>query len=200
MMGSVASGIAADRPVPACVSDFASWMAAEQRRIFLLCHRLLQDPDEASSATQDVFLKAYRALGKSESDQPEEPARWLARIAVNTCLDRLRSKRWQIWRRRGSPEHHEETLVSLQPSAEDRVFADQIQVRLGRAMEKLSLRQRAVFTLKHYEDRSLEEIAAILDLDVGSVKSHMFRATSKLRNELRDLYLGKNDDGKSLDR
>jgi len=57
-------------------------------------------------------------------------------------------------------------------------------------MERLSARQRAVFTLRHYEDKSLEEIGLVLGLDVGTVKAHMFRAVSKLRVELRDLYEG----------
>ena len=55
-------------------------------------------------------------------------------------------------------------------------------------MERLSTRQRAVFTLRHYEDMSLEEIGQILGLEVGTVKAHMFRAVGKLREELRDLY------------
>ena len=49
-------------------------------------------------------------------------------------------------------------------------------------------RQRVVFALRHYEDKSLEEIGQILGLDIGTVKAHMFRAVAKLRDELRDLY------------
>ena len=63
-------------------------------------------------------------------------------------------------------------------------------LRLARALDRLSARQRAVFTLRHYQDLSLEEISVTLDLDVGTVKAHMFRAVSKLREELRDLYGG----------
>ena len=69
-------------------------------------------------------------------------------------------------------------------------FAAQISARLEMALGRLSARQRAVFTLRHYEGRSLEEIATLLGLDVGTVKAHMFRAVSKLREELRDLYEG----------
>ena len=53
------------------LSDFGSWMASEQKRIYLLCRRMLQDSEEADSATQDVFLKAYKALGKSSGDPGE---------------------------------------------------------------------------------------------------------------------------------
>ena len=61
-------------------------------------------------------------------------------------------------------------------------------MRISRAMKRLSLRQRAAFTLRHYEDHSLAEIAEIMNLDVGTVKVHLFRATEKLREELHDLY------------
>jgi RNA polymerase sigma-70 factor (ECF subfamily) len=177
---------------PALVRDFGPWMIGEQRRIYSLCQRFLQDRDEADSATQDVFLKAFQAL-KRGGTELEDPARWLTRIAVNTCLDRLRSRKWQFWRRRPSSED-EQTILSMaastSPEAEDRYFAGQIGERLTVALERLSPRQRAVFTLRHFEDLSLEEIGDMLGLDVGTVKAHMFRALAKLREDLRDLYGG----------
>jgi RNA polymerase sigma-70 factor (ECF subfamily) len=174
-------------------SDFSIWMNSEQRRVYSICLRLLQDTDEANSATQDVFFKAHQALKKTEAREVEDPARWLTRIAVNTCLDRLRSRKWQFWRKRPSSTDESSILrraASARPEAEDRYFANQIRTRLDAAMERLSARQRAVFMLRHYEDLSLEEISGVLNLDVGTVKAHMFRAVSKLRAELRDLYGG----------
>jgi RNA polymerase sigma-70 factor (ECF subfamily) len=191
MMGVMAGQLIASARIEAHPRDFAAWMKAEQKRVFLLCNRLLGDRDEADTATQEVFLKAYRALRRPGARELEEPAKWLTRVAVNTCLDRLRSKRWRFWRRRPHPDD-EKTILALAPSstpsAEDELFAKEIAGRLAAALEKLSLRQRAVFTLRHYEDRSLEEIAAILKLDVGTVKAHMARAVAKLRLELKDLY------------
>jgi RNA polymerase sigma-70 factor (ECF subfamily) len=179
--------------VGADVRTFGAWMTSEQRRIFLLCRRMLQDPDEADSATQDVFLKAYKALSKGtgELEELDNPGRWVTRIAVNTCLDRLRSKAWKIWQRRPAPEDEEIILQMTsdnQPDAERRLFSKQIQERLDLAMLKLSARQRAVFALRHYESLPLEEIAGVLKLDVGTVKAHLFRALSKMREELKDLY------------
>jgi RNA polymerase sigma-70 factor (ECF subfamily) len=175
---------------PDLLARFPSWMASEQRRVFLLCVRMLGDADEADSAAQDAFFKAYQALEK-QSGEVDDPARWLTRIAVNTCLDRLRSKRWLFWRRR--PGGEDETAIlalaaTSEPNAEDRLFAVQIGQRLAAGLETLSGRQRAVFTLRHFEDRSLEEIAQILGLDIGTVKAHMSRALTKLRVELKDLY------------
>ncbi len=191
MMGVMADRLGANLAVLADTREFGAWMAAEQKRIFLLCRRMLQDIEDADAATQDTFLKAWQALKKPDSKELDDPGKWLTRIAVNTCLDRLRSKRWRFWRKRPDPQD-EATILGMAPSgepdAEDQLFAKQIEGRLKQALERLSLRQRAAFTLRHYEDRSLAEIAEMLDLDVGTVKVHLFRAVEKLREELHDLY------------
>jgi RNA polymerase sigma-70 factor, ECF subfamily len=194
MMGAMADRLEANLTALADTREFGAWMASEQKRIFLLCRRMLQDFEDADAATQDTFLKAWQALKKSDSQDLDDPGKWLTRIAVNTCLDRLRSKRWQFWRKR--PEAADEATIlglaaATEPDAEDKLFAQQIAQRLNLAIERLSLRQRAAFTLRHYEDRSLAEIAEMLDLDVGTVKVHLFRAMEKLREELHDLYFRK---------
>jgi RNA polymerase sigma-70 factor (ECF subfamily) len=193
MMGLVAAPSLAEQAETGLLPYFDAWMASEQRRVYALCQRLLQDRDEADSATQDVFLKAYQALKRETAKELDDPARWVTRIAVNTCLDRLRSRKWQFWRRRPSSEDERAILAmtaSTAPGAEDRYFAGQITDRLNSALDRLSARQRAVFTLRHYENMSLEQIGNLLCLDVGTVKAHMFRAVSKLREDLRDLYEG----------
>jgi RNA polymerase sigma-70 factor (ECF subfamily) len=191
MMGVMADRLGTSLDTQTSTREFGSWMAAEQRRIFLLCRRMLQDFEEADSATQDTFLKAWQALNRPEFKELDDAGRWVTRIAVNTCLDRLRSRRWQFWRKRPNQEDEQfilELAAASGPNAEDRVFAGEIGQRLESALDRLSLRQRAAFTLRHYEDRSLAEIAEILDLNIGTVKAHLFRAIAKLREELHDLY------------
>lgn len=193
MTGALAGQLEGRVHVGVDLSDFGSWMASEQKRVYLLCRRLLQDSEEADSATQDVFLKAYKALQKAsrQNEELEYPDKWVTRIAVNTCLDRLRSKAWKIWQRRPSAEDEKvilEMTPGSDPDAERQFFAKQIQQRLETALGKLSHRQRAVFSLRHYDAMALEEIAEILQLDTGTVKAHLFRAIGKLREELRDLY------------
>jgi len=190
-MGVMADRLGTSLDTQTSTREFGSWMAAEQRRIFLLCRRMLQDFEEADSATQDTFLKAWQALNRPEFKELDDAGRWVTRIAVNTCLDRLRSRRWQFWRKRPNQEDEQfilELAAASGPNAEDRVFAGEIGQRLESALDRLSLRQRAAFTLRHYEDRSLAEIAEILDLNIGTVKAHLFRAIAKLREELHDLY------------
>jgi RNA polymerase sigma-70 factor (ECF subfamily) len=191
MMGAMADRLGSRVDTERSTREVGAWMATEQKRIFLLCKRMLQDIGEADSAAQDTFLKAWQSLKRPGSEDLDNPGSWLTRIAVNTCLDRLRSRRWQFWRKRPA-QADEETILKLTPAAapnaEDQIFATQIGDRLQIALDKLSLRQRAVFALRHYEDRSLADIAGILDLDIGTVKVHLFRAIEKLREELHDLY------------
>lgn len=190
-MGLMAGSLEAVVDKSAGTREFGSWMASEQKRIFLICQRMLQDAGEADSATQDTFLKAWQASTRQEALEVDDPGKWLTRIAINTCLDKLRSRRWQFWRKRPNSEDEATILEftkSPRPSAEDQVFASEIDRRLSKALDKLSARQRSVFTLRHYEDLSLAEIAEILELDVGTVKAHLFRAIEKLREDLRDLY------------
>src|ERR1700685_4305033 len=159
MMGAMADNLEANLEGLADTRElgaqFGEWMASEQRRVFLLCRRMLQDAEEADSATQDTFLKAWQALKRAEAKNVDDPGKWLTRIAVNTCLDRLRSRRWQFWRKRPKAED-ESAIITLAaataPDAEDQFFALQNAQRIARALTRLSLRQRAAFTLRHYED------------------------------------------------
>ena len=88
-MRLVAEPLVAGQVKTGLLRDFGTWMTSEQRRVNALCRRLLQDPDEADSATQDVFLKAYQALSREEKRGDDrrvldDPGRWLSKIAVNT--------------------------------------------------------------------------------------------------------------------
>lgn len=193
MTGALAAKSGGRVHVGITVGEFGSWMASEQRRIFLLCRRMLGDADEADSVTQDVFLKAYRSISSAEQEvvELEYPEKWLTRIAVNTCLDLLRSKTWKFWRRLADEKEHAilEMEVDCHPDAERQIASKQILLRLEQALSKLSARQRVVFTLRHFDGMPLDEIADVLKLDTGTVKVHLFRAIVKLRSELNDLYL-----------
>lgn len=168
-------------------AEFEELVARHQRRIFRLALRLLGDPEEAATASQDCFLRAYGALSRCPLDT-EGQRRWLSRLAVNLCLDRLRSRKWQWWRRRLGLEKAPASSARLVRSPERELLAREAGDRLGRALNRLSPRQRAVFVLRHYEDCSLEQIARELSLNVGTVKAHLARALTKLRHELKDFY------------
>lgn len=166
---------------------FAALLVAHQKRVFGIALRMLGDPDEAATATQECFLRAFRALGKCPEEEGGQ-RRWLARLATNLCLDRLRSRRWRWWRERLGLDTPGSEAAARVRSPERELLAREAAGRIEEALARLSPRQRAVFILRHYEDLPLDEIAASLGMNIGTVKSHLSRALVAMRRELKDFY------------
>jgi len=152
--------------------------------------RILRDAGEAECVAQESFLKAYQALGSFRGGSSFET--WITRIAINRCRDRLKRKRLVVFFHQNPAADAErdepgERSVSPAPGPERLLQAKEIRTRLRDAIGELSSRQRVVFVLKHLEERSIPEIADLLEIDSGTVKSHLFRAAAKIRERLRDL-------------
>jgi RNA polymerase sigma-70 factor (ECF subfamily) len=169
---------------------FAYFVRAYQKRVYGMALRFLRDAGEAECVAQESFLKAYQALADFRGGSSFET--WITRIAINACRDRLKRKRLVVYFHQAAPpdpdhEVPEDRIPSPRPSPERLLHAKQIQARLHEAIGKLSPRQRVVFVLKHMEERSIPEIANLLGLDSGTIKSHLFRAANKVRERLRDM-------------
>ena len=78
-MGALADQLVAVSGKATPVTNFTGWMISEQRRVFLLCRRMLNDADEADSTTQDVFFKAFKAL-QAQPDAIDDPTKWVTQI------------------------------------------------------------------------------------------------------------------------
>ena len=174
------------------IDRFEYFVKTYQKRIYRLAYTLLRDPAEADGATQDVFVKAYRALAAFKGESAFET--WLTRIAINTVRDVVRRRRPVVLFSELNGDGEEdgpEIPASLDPadgtSAERDLMSREIRRRIADALVSLSPRQRAVFVMKHYEERSIAEIGAATGLDEGTIKSHLFRAARKLRERLEDL-------------
>jgi RNA polymerase sigma-70 factor (ECF subfamily) len=161
------------------------------RKITRVAYRLLRDSGEADCAAQESFLKAYQNLNDFREGSTFET--WLTRICINWCKDRLKRRRLVFYFHQGSPSSEEEPgphelTAHPDPSPERRAMSREIRDRLSTAMESLSPRQRTIFVLKHLEELSIPEIAGITGLDSGTIKSHLFRASRKIRERLEDLW------------
>jgi RNA polymerase sigma-70 factor (ECF subfamily) len=188
MLCRMAAWVAAQTEERLGVEEFERWMAAEQRRIATLCLRMAQNREEAENLAQETFLRAFEMLRRG--GRVDDPAKWITRVAVNVCLDHLRSRRWQFWKRasNGADVAAVDLTIDGAPGPESLLLARQIGARIAAGLDRLSDRQRSVFVLRHYEHRPLDEIAEILALDLGTVKTHLSRAVARLRVELTDLY------------
>lgn len=169
---------------------FAYFVKTYQKRIFRLAFALLRDAAEADCVTQDVFVKAYRALGDFKGEAAFET--WLTRIAINTVRDRARRRRPTIpFSQLEGEDGNGDLPRSIDPadgtSPERDLMSRDIRRRITEALLDLSPRQRSVFVMKHYEEKTIAEIGEATGLDEGTIKSHLFRAARKLRARLEDL-------------
>ena len=157
----------------------------------LLC-RLTGDPDEAGDLTQDTFLRAFRSIGKFRGESGIRT--WLFRIAINESRNRFR---WWKRRRRektvsldepinGSDLSIHDTIAGYGPSPEELLLDDEYRRALYSALDKLPEIFREALVLFDIEGQSYREIASILEINIGTVKSRIARGREELRKQLRD--------------
>ena len=154
---------------------FGELVARYERAVYHLAVRTLHDRVEAEDATQEAFFKAYRALGTFR--RGAKFSTWIFTICYRGCCDRLAK------RKRFSGE---ELPDYADPSAGPEALAERSDEagRLRAAIDALPDKYRAVITLYHLQGKQYEEIAAVLNLPLGTVKTHLFRAKEQLRKVL----------------
>ena len=156
-----------------------------QRKIYRVAYAITRDDTEADTITQDTFIQAYTHLGKFQGRAELET--WLTRIAINRSRDWLRRRKFvSLFSHDDDSDDRIYAIepVDEQPDAERQLMSHQIRTAIVRAERTLSSQQKIIFRLRHYENRSLEEIAELLGLRSGTVRAHLFRAIHKVRKEL----------------
>jgi RNA polymerase sigma-70 factor (ECF subfamily) len=167
--------------------EFDAIVRRHQRRVHRMLVMLLRDPEEADNLTQECFLRAYQNIASFRGECSLET--WLLRIAANLVRDHARNRKVSFWRRLlGLGEESEETgaasFAAPEPSPEKTLLAREEVQAVWEAANQLSQQQRAVFMLRFVEEMELNEIATVLGLQVGSVKTHLFRALQTVRGKL----------------
>ena len=164
------------------VSAFDTLVGRWDRKIQGAIYRVLGATEDSRDLCQEVFLKAYRALGTFKREA--RFSSWLYQIALNACRDRLR-------RRRGrTPISLDDLTLAAQeplqagPSALDLVEARDLARAVQAAMARLPHEQREVIALKEYQGLTFVEIAEALDVPVSTVKTRLYRGLGQLRQQL----------------
>lgn len=152
---------------------FGMLVRAQQRSVYSLALRMLSDRQKAEDLAQEVFLQLHRNLASVESG--EHLQFWLRKVTVNRSIDRLRRE----------PRFEALPLEAADAVAFEAQDADPLLLRrLDSLMQQLPAAPRAVLLLRYQEDLDPTEIARILSMSVNTVKSHLKRSLSLLRERL----------------
>ena len=164
-----------------------------ERPVFALVFRMVRDRELAEDLSQETFVKALNAI---ESYRPEfKFSSWIFKIANNAAIDHLRRRELDTLSLDGSP--HAETPEAVQATALqvgarqesplEAVEAKELGATIEAAIGRLRPEYRSCILLRHVEGRAYEEIAEILDLPLGTVKTYIHRARNELRLALAHL-------------
>jgi RNA polymerase sigma-70 factor (ECF subfamily) len=163
---------------------FGDLVLAYQTPVYNLAYRMLGNPKEAEDAAQEVFLRVYTHLKKYD---PERSFRtWVLSITSHYCIDRIRRRRitWlPLEDEIATPDRTWE--VASEPGPYESMVEREREERIRGLLARLQPTDRAAITLCYWYDCSYEEIAEMLDLTVGAVKSRLYRARRALAEMMR---------------
>src|SRR5205823_12451852 len=141
---------------------FRALVERHSRSVFRLAFRMTGNEQDAEDVVQESFLRAYRQLGRFESRA--NFGTWLYRITANCAVDLMRARQARHDQARGDSLDDAADLRSDHPDPERLSGSAEIQRRVSDAMAALSPLERAAFTLRHYEGRTIDEISRTLGL------------------------------------
>lgn len=155
-----------------CAAAFELLLDRYQEKVFYLVYSILKEAARAEEVTQDIFLKMWKVL--PDYDGRASLSTWLYTITRNTSLSALRA---ESYRKTLPIEDHEPPAANWEAGMQ--------QVEIKQLLQRLPEVQQQVITLFYLQDRSVEDVALMLDLPEGTVKSHLHRARRALATLVR---------------
>jgi RNA polymerase sigma-70 factor (ECF subfamily) len=171
-------------PVVTAADGVEEWMRLYRGRVFRYILFATRDEDVAESLTQDCFMRAHTAQSSFRGECAMST--WLMRIAVNLVRDHQRNMKLRFWKRAAMLDASEmsDRLPDMKSSTEHRLIARERVATVWRAVETLSERQRNIFLLRFVEELELPEIAEAMQLNLNTVKSHLYRALNAVKQQV----------------
>jgi RNA polymerase sigma-70 factor (ECF subfamily) len=152
---------------------FSALLRTAAPRQYAVAHLILRDGDRAQDAVQEAFVSAWKGL--SALRDPDAWGAWLHRLTVRACYRAARREK-----HRRSVELH--VMPDLEPAgSEEPLTALLHRDQLERELDRLPIEQRAVIVLRYFADLPLDQVAAILDIPIGTAKSRQSRGLSAMR-------------------
>jgi RNA polymerase sigma-70 factor (ECF subfamily) len=176
-------------------SAFRELIRRYERPVFSLIYRLVRDRERAEDLAQETFIKVLNALDRY--DPSFKFSSWIFKIAHNTALDDLRRKHPETLSIHGSPhastaDELEATVltpVSGDETPEDFTSSREIGTHIEEAISRLRIEYRTAILLCHVEGRPYEEVAQIMNVPLGTVKTYIHRARNELKKQLSHLRI-----------
>ena len=164
------------------VNAFEKLVTEYEKAVYAIAQRMTGNPEDAADMTQEAFIKAYNSLGSFRGDSKFSV--WLYRIATNVCLDFLRSRSRKptvsLSVEDDDGEEVELDIADESQSPERLLERGLTRDAVRRGLDALSPEYRQILLLREIQGLSYEEIADVLTLEVGTVKSRIFRARKRL--------------------
>lgn len=157
-----------------------------QRRVFNLVFRMLQNYEEASEVTQEAFLAAWQGLPAFRGEA--RFSTWLYRIAYNCALKQLETRK-----RENALQTALQAEQSIEGEDPNNALLDMLdnQEMVQEQLSQLPPKYRIVLILRHLQDMTYEEMAEVLTMPVGTIKTHLFRARNLLKERLQAFEHGR---------
>jgi len=165
-------------------------MSKYQQMIHNLIFRMIYKKEDVEDLSQEAFIKAFNSLEKF--DKQFSFATWLCKIATNNCIDYLRKKKLSTFSIDKEIESDEDNMQFEIPdknfTPDKNILDSERKKVLQDAIQSLPEKYRQVIILRHQEEMDYEEIAEKLDLPLGTIKAHIFRAREMLYKSLKDKF------------
>jgi len=165
-----------------------------QQRVYNTTYRMLGSPEDASDMAQETFLRVYHNLPKFRENSSFST--WLFKIATNICRDYLRKEKRDFTRmsyEENFTERHNSSILDIpgeNESPEEISVRLEIQKEVQKLINNLPYEYKEVIILREFQGFSYEEMANILEISIGTVKSRLSRARENLRQDLKKLVTG----------
>ena len=169
-----------------CAGDanaFEALVVAYQKQVYNLALRTVGNEEDAADMTQEVFLRAYRALGTFRGESKFSV--WLYRLTNNVCIDFCRARRLRpnvslTCQEDADDEPEELPIADYRWSPEEELERRELRAAIRRGLDTLPPDMRRILVMREIDGLSYEEIGTLLSLGSGTVKSRLFRARKKL--------------------
>ena len=180
---------------------FEQLLLEHQKNVYNLCYRMAGNPDDALDLSQETFLRAWRCLDQYQF--ASSFSTWLYRLCSNLCIDFLRRRRRQqtvpLTFEDADGEEQTYAVPDAQPLPEEQVELKLTRETLAAAMAQLLPEHRAVLQLRVVNEMSDEQIADVLDIQIGTVKSRLSRARNQLKKILERGNLSRRASSESME-